>query len=100
MQHKTALLIHQAAVMCSETQVLLGRAITFSSDSKVAVAWVNGSGFGSLKNLNLIYDIRDMLCFLGNAEVIYSPRASNTFADSLAKRGSKNEGDLVVWYVH
>ena len=92
--------IHQAAVLCANSQVLVGKDITIISDSKVVVSWVNGAGFGSLKHLNFIYDIRSLLSVLGRTVVIFNPRSTNCFADSLAKRGSNSEGDFISWEVH
>ncbi|KAK2634774.1 hypothetical protein Ddye_029566 [Dipteronia dyeriana] len=38
-----------------------------------------------------------VLCHLGHASVEYSPRATNSFVDSLAKKGSGGEGDFISW---
>ena len=92
--------IHQACVLCADSPSLIGKQILICSDSKVAVNWVNGSGFGSLKHLNLIYDIRSILSFLGNTTIIFNPRSTNSFADFLAKKGSCSVGDMVQWDVH
>ena len=49
--------------------------------------------------MNLIYDIRSMLNFLDDMEILFMPRTSNCFADSLAKKGASAEGDFLVWEV-
>ena len=79
--------------------VLVGKQVTIISDSKVAVSWVNGSDFGSLEHVNLIYDNRNFLSFLVRTAVIFNPRSTNSFADSLAKKGSNMEGDFFMWEV-
>ncbi|KAK0574763.1 hypothetical protein LWI29_028697 [Acer saccharum] len=91
--------IHQACVLCANSSALMGKQITIISDSKGAVSWVNSSSFGSLKHVNVIYDIRNFLRSLGRTVVIFNPRSSNCFADSLAKKGSNQEGDYMMWEV-
>ena len=93
------LAIHQACAMCASSSVMIGKVITIVSDSKTAVSWVNSSGFGSLKHVDYIYDIRSILNLLGRTTVIFNPRSTNCFADSLAKKGSNSEGDMVLWEV-
>ena len=87
--------IHQACFLCANSPVLIGKKVTIISDSKVAVSWVRGSDFGSLNHINFIYDIRNFLSYLGRKAVIFNPRSSNCFADSLAKKGS----NMVMWEV-
>ncbi|KAK3183579.1 hypothetical protein Dsin_030865 [Dipteronia sinensis] len=89
--------IHQACVLCAGSLTLVGKEVHIISDSIVAVSWVNGSGFGCLKHVKLIYDIRNLLRFLGRISVSHNIRSSNSFADSLAKKGSNMEGDSVNW---
>ena len=91
--------IHQACVLCANSPALIGKQITIISDSKGAVSWVNGSSFGSLKHVDVIYDIRNFLLSLGRTVVIHNPRSLNCFADSLAKKGSNQEGDCMMWEV-
>ena len=88
--------IHKACALCLAARSLLGRVIEIVSDSKVAVSWITGKGFGNLKQVNLIYDICDNLEAIGG-KVSFSPRDSNQFADMLAKLGSKMTGDFVEW---
>ncbi|KAK3220416.1 hypothetical protein Dsin_014386 [Dipteronia sinensis] len=78
--------IHRAVSLCIQSQVLIGKEIDIVGDSKVAVLWVNSEGIGNLKHVDIILDIRNMLCFLGNTRVIFNSRDSNSFADSLAKK--------------
>ncbi|KAK3219719.1 hypothetical protein Dsin_013689 [Dipteronia sinensis] len=87
----------EACVLCAGSSTLVGKEVHFISDSMVAVSWVNGSDFGCLKHVKLIYDIKNLLCFLGRTSVLYNSRSSNSFADSLAKKGSNMEGDSVKW---
>ncbi|KAK0599287.1 hypothetical protein LWI29_003985 [Acer saccharum] len=91
--------IHQACVLCANSLGLIGKRITILSDSKVAVLWVNSASFGSLKFVNLIYDIRSLLSLLDGTEIIFNPRNSNSLVDSLAKKGSNEDGDLLLWEV-
>ena len=42
-------------------------------------------------------DIRCCLSNLSQASVIYRPRASNSYAVSLAKSGSQGVGDILNW---
>ena len=67
------------------------------SDSKVAVSWVNKDGFGSLKNVDTIYDIRNKLNRMANSVLVFKSRGSNSFTDMLAKRGSNMEDDFLEW---
>ncbi|KAI9196054.1 hypothetical protein LWI28_020631 [Acer negundo] len=46
------------------------------------------------------HDIRNSLHNLGNTRVNFNSRASNSFADLLAKKGSAMAGDSVIWEVH
>ncbi|KAI9153915.1 hypothetical protein LWI28_018395 [Acer negundo] len=87
--------IHRAVTMCAETPGLIGKDIDIVSNSKVTVSWVNANGVGSLKHSKIIYDIRSCLISLGNSRVIFNSRASNSFADCLAKKGSAMEGDFL-----
>ncbi|KAK3231507.1 hypothetical protein Dsin_003388 [Dipteronia sinensis] len=51
------LAIHRGVSLCAQTDSLVGNEIDIISDSKVAVSWENSKGLGSLKYVNLIYDI-------------------------------------------
>ena len=47
------LAIHRACVLIPCRMHLLDRNITILSDSKLAVSWINGEGFGNLNFFNL-----------------------------------------------
>ncbi|KAK3231836.1 hypothetical protein Dsin_003717 [Dipteronia sinensis] len=81
------LAIQRAAFMCVHSEVLVGKEVDIVSDSKAAVAWVNSEGFCNLRHVDVIYDIRNSLNFLGNTRVIFNSRASNSYANMLAKKG-------------
>ncbi|KAK3212626.1 hypothetical protein Dsin_017332 [Dipteronia sinensis] len=89
--------IQKACALCVGNSSLSGRNIEVVSDSKVAVFWINNGGYGSIKHVNTIYDIWCNLDILGGTKVSYNSRASNHFADELAKRGSSSAGDFVRW---
>ncbi|KAK3222181.1 hypothetical protein Dsin_009206 [Dipteronia sinensis] len=94
------LAIHRAVSLCADITSLIVKEIDIISDSKVAVSWINSEGLGSLKHIKLIYEIRSLLNNLHNARVLFNSRASNSFADSLAKKGSAMEKDCLIWEVH
>ncbi|KAK3231753.1 hypothetical protein Dsin_003634 [Dipteronia sinensis] len=49
----------KACMLCASSLALRNKKITIVSDSKIAVSWVNDkTSIGSLKHVNLIYDIR------------------------------------------
>ncbi|KAK1578134.1 hypothetical protein Q3G72_027830 [Acer saccharum] len=84
--------------LCDSNPMIVNRNVTFVSDSMTAVSWANlQNGVGSIHHLNLIYDIKEILSRHQNFEVIYNPRATNSFVDNLAKKGSSGDGNRVVW---
>ncbi|KAK2646985.1 hypothetical protein Ddye_022180 [Dipteronia dyeriana] len=83
----------ELVVLCVFTPSFVNRNIEISSDSRMAISWINGEGVGSINHVDLIYDIRSSLEHFGG-KVVYSPRVSNQFADRLAKLGSKMLGDF------
>ncbi|KAK2637402.1 hypothetical protein Ddye_032194 [Dipteronia dyeriana] len=89
------LAIAKACSLCMSRPTFLGKNIVFVIDSKVVVSWVvNGSGIGSLKHVHTIYDIPNHLRSFGQASMVYyCSRASNSFADMLAKQGSEGDGE-------
>ncbi|KAK3229173.1 hypothetical protein Dsin_001054 [Dipteronia sinensis] len=89
--------IHRAYFFCVSKGDLRDRRIAIVSDSKTTVSWVNEGDFGNLKHFNLIYDIHNMLNSLSNTIVLYNSRATNFFADLLAKMGPRRSGDFVQW---
>ncbi|KAK1587905.1 hypothetical protein Q3G72_018098 [Acer saccharum] len=90
------LAIHKACMLCTSSEAMDDREITIISDLKVAVAWVNNEGYGSIRNVTTIYDIRHMMKSCGNLSIIFNPRAANMFADMLAKKGSSSCGDFIA----
>ncbi|KAK3225985.1 hypothetical protein Dsin_005847 [Dipteronia sinensis] len=88
--------IHRASKICASNPNLIGREIVIVSDSKSAVSWVNEGRFGSIKHVNLIFNIRCNLNKLGNMVVIFNSRASNSFVDMLSKKGFNMEGDIFI----
>ncbi|KAK3219540.1 hypothetical protein Dsin_013510 [Dipteronia sinensis] len=91
------LAIARACELCVSRPELKDRDIAIVSDSKVAVSWVNNDEIGSLKHLQVIYDIRNLMRRLGSVSVSYSARAANFVADSLAKKGSDSGEVLLTW---
>ncbi|KAK2644836.1 hypothetical protein Ddye_020031 [Dipteronia dyeriana] len=90
--------IHRALQLCVTKPALIGRDIVIIIDSKVAVSWINNMEvYGSLKHVELIYNIRGFSKFLGGVPVVYNPRHTNSFADSLAKMGSNMMEDRLEW---
>ncbi|KAK1565417.1 hypothetical protein Q3G72_026062 [Acer saccharum] len=71
--------------------------IVIVSDSKVAVAWVNGIGTISSDCDFATNEIRSFLSLLGSTSVVFNSRASNTLADSLAKKGSGLNENVLIW---
>ncbi|KAK2654406.1 hypothetical protein Ddye_014262 [Dipteronia dyeriana] len=75
-----------------------GHVMEIVSVSLVAVTWINSDTIGSFAHINLVYDIRDMLKSHGSMTVRFCSRLSNSYADSLAKKGS-NKGMLFIGVV-
>ncbi|KAK1550760.1 hypothetical protein Q3G72_024390 [Acer saccharum] len=89
--------ILRATEVCVSNPSLVGREIVIISDYKTAVSWVQDGGFGSINHVNAIYDIRCNLEKLVNTKIMFNSRASNSFADMLAKNGSNMGNDVFVW---
>ncbi|KAK2634746.1 hypothetical protein Ddye_029538 [Dipteronia dyeriana] len=87
--------ISKACNLCAPRLELDGKIIKFVSDSTLAVSWINSSGFRNLEHTQTIYDIRSLQRSLGRASVVFSLRASNSFADMLAKKGVRDVGHLI-----
>ena len=79
--------------------MMRGQNIEIVSDSKIAVEWINGDNVGRVDHINLVYSIRDALRIHGSLKISFSLRASNSYANSLAKNGSREGGDLFHWGV-
>ena len=91
------LAIRKACELCAQTATLRMKNIVIVSDSKVAVGWVNGSGTISSNCEFAINEIRSLLNLLGSTSVVFNYRASNTLADSLAKKGSGLMENVLIW---
>ncbi|KAK2653709.1 hypothetical protein Ddye_013565 [Dipteronia dyeriana] len=87
--------IHKAYEMCVSNSLFQNDEVIIVSDSKVATFWVNGVGFSNLKHVRTIYDVRTLINCHGNLKIIHNSRATISFTDMLAKRGSNNEGDMM-----
>ena len=77
---------------------LARRSITIASDCKSAVDWVKNRGLGGDRHAQNIQCICDFLDRFGLASVVFCPRASNQFADILAKKGAAG-GEVMRWSV-
>ncbi|KAK2666056.1 hypothetical protein Ddye_004630 [Dipteronia dyeriana] len=93
------LAIHKACSLISMCQQLNDRIMTIMSDSGSVVAWINGDGFGSLSQVNLLYDIRQIIRQRRSLAVQFTPHASWFWADGLAKAGSTMQGERLEWSV-
>ncbi|KAK3222313.1 hypothetical protein Dsin_009338 [Dipteronia sinensis] len=91
------LAIHKAVSLCSNSLFFPDQDVVFISDSKAAVSWINMEGIGNLNHVHLIFDIRNALNNLWNARVVFNPRSSNSFVDTLAKKSFGQEGDKLIW---
>ncbi|KAK3210490.1 hypothetical protein Dsin_015196 [Dipteronia sinensis] len=93
----TELLAIQKAVDMVMSKPNLGKIrILVVSDSKVAVSWANNVGFGNLKLVNSIYDIRNKIREHGGIEIMYDSRAFNSYADNLAKMASTDTRNVLI----
>ncbi|KAK3225735.1 hypothetical protein Dsin_005597 [Dipteronia sinensis] len=88
--------IHKACDIVQSSSFWCGCKVVISSDSKVAVSWVNSGAFGNLIHVDTIYEIHNWLRLLVNTDVVYISRVSNSFAYSLARQGLGNCGDLGI----
>ena len=89
--------ILKAILLCETSSFVSGRNVEIVSDCKVVVDWINSDGFGNINLVNFIYDIRGSLQRQGNVAVVFAGRASNFFADKLAKMGATGAENFVEW---
>ena len=82
------LAIYKACSLISSSRMLDDRMITIWSDFSLVVSWINGDGFGKLSLVHLVYDIRQFISSRNLISIKYTPRGSNSLADSLAKAGT------------
>ncbi|KAK1571361.1 hypothetical protein Q3G72_015586 [Acer saccharum] len=87
--------IHKACGIVDSTRSWHDKKVVFSSDSLVAVNWINSGEVGCLALVDQIFKIRNWLRFLPSSVVVYNSRSSNFLADSLARQGSGNSGYYV-----
>ncbi|KAK2651364.1 hypothetical protein Ddye_011220 [Dipteronia dyeriana] len=74
--------------------------LKFNVDASArGLLWVIKEGIGCLGHVNTIFDVRCWIKERGNLSIVFNPRASNSFADMLAKKGSSGSGDFLVWAV-
>ncbi|KAK3210667.1 hypothetical protein Dsin_015373 [Dipteronia sinensis] len=91
--------IIRACQLCASKASLSLKKIIIVNDSTVVVSWFNNEGVGNHDNIGSILDIRNILSLLGNVTVIYNSRATNSFADCLAKKASESQMDIMEWSV-
>ncbi|KAK1591022.1 hypothetical protein Q3G72_001013 [Acer saccharum] len=91
------LAIHRAVSLVAATNALYDKEVDFTSDSKSAVEWINSNDMGNVYHLQLIADTRDLIHSLPNSRLTFHPRISNSFADSLARRGASKMGFNLIW---
>ena len=85
--------ILKACELCALSSELRRNSIAIVSDSKLAV----GNGFINMDCVQAISEIHNFLAVLSNMTVVFNPRACNTLADMLAKNGSGEKEDILVW---
>ncbi|KAK2638809.1 hypothetical protein Ddye_026604 [Dipteronia dyeriana] len=66
------LAIHKAVDLCSSVSACVGRNLVIESDSKIVVYWINSKGIGNANHVQLIFDIRNKLKFLGDELFAFS----------------------------
>ncbi|KAK2642953.1 hypothetical protein Ddye_024716 [Dipteronia dyeriana] len=71
--------------------------LIIACDSKSAVEWVTRRDIEGSNHKQLISHIRNSLHGFGQASVVHCPRASNSYADGLAKKGSAGCEDVLCW---
>ena len=89
--------INRVFSFCALNPKLHGQVIEVDSDSLIAVTWINQDSYGSFTHIKLVYDIRDLMRAHGFMMVRFCSRTSNFYVDSLAKKGSNRDGDVIRW---
>ena len=82
------LVIAKACELLGSRLDLARRSIIIASDCKTVVDWVKNRGLGGDSHAETIHYICNSLDFFGLASVVYCPRMSNQFVDTLAKKGA------------
>lgn len=93
------LAIARAIEFCVSNPDILDKTISFSSDSREVVEWLNGSSFNRDDLLQLLLNTRSNLSKMRQTSVIYNSRGSNTMANSLAKSGACGGANMVTWSI-
>jgi hypothetical protein len=89
--------ILKACQLCYLSLGLRRKPIFIFSDSKVSVSWVNGDGDAESVVASIFNEIRSFLALLFRVRVVFLPRIRNFVADSLAKRGSGAQEEVLLW---
>ena len=87
--------IEYAVSLCVANPSLQGIVIEIISDSLLPVTWINSDHVGSLAHMNMVYGIWDLLRNHDSLPVRFCSKASNSYADSLVKKGSNKECDII-----
>ncbi|KAK4840660.1 hypothetical protein QYF36_015006 [Acer negundo] len=82
------------SLLLSRTE-LEGKNIVVASDCLQVVPWINSSGVGDWRYVQLILEIKSFLGNLGQTMVEFNSRDTNSVADSLAKKGAGGGGDVL-----
>ncbi|KAK0571229.1 hypothetical protein LWI29_012821 [Acer saccharum] len=93
------LAILRACELFGSRQELALRPLTVISDSKIAVGWVLGCLSGNNSHNQVIEDIRSWLGSFSSALVEFRSRSSNSFADTLEKKGLSSGVEDLWWSV-
>ncbi|KAK0600693.1 hypothetical protein LWI29_017529 [Acer saccharum] len=97
-------LVELLAILCACELIgsrhdLSHRPLTIISDSLSAVKWVLGCFPGCNSHDQVLQDIRMWLSSFSLVSVEFRDRSTNSFADSLAKKGLNPAVDVVRWSV-
>ncbi|KAK2646848.1 hypothetical protein Ddye_022043 [Dipteronia dyeriana] len=71
--------------------------LIIACDSKSVVEWVTSRDIEGSNHEHLISHIHNSLHGFGQASVVHCPRASNSYVDCLAKKGSTGCEDVLCW---
>ncbi|KAK3172175.1 hypothetical protein Dsin_033156 [Dipteronia sinensis] len=91
------LAIHRACTLIYSSMFFKDRNITILSDSRSVVSWINGEGFGNIRIVKWLYDIRQFLLVSNLVVIKFTARSYNSLADSLAKNGSILHEERLEW---
>ncbi|KAK2665233.1 hypothetical protein Ddye_003807 [Dipteronia dyeriana] len=71
--------------------------------SKDVESWipppVNNVDFGGFHHGHILYNIRDLIHYMGDVNVCFNSRSTNSVADKLVKLGFFFSSDMIVWEV-